>query len=331
MGPATVSTMSIDKKTATNHAMQKDRSVKSRETGVVPSWSLWQSPYLLLGLAVLFWSGNFIVGRATAGIVPPIALAFWRWTLGLLLVVGLGSANIRRDWAQLKSHWKILLLLGALGIATFNTFVYLGLQTTTAVNALLLQSAMPVIILAATFLIYGERPAWRQALGVLVSIGGVLAIAAKGDWQTLATLQFNGGDLWVLAAVAAYALYSALLRQRPAVHPLSFLAATFSVGAIMLLPLYIHEHMAIAQVRPVLPAYLAIAYVALFPGFLSYLLYNRGVELVGANTAGHFMHLMPIFGSGLAVLVLGERFAGYHLVGAALIAAGLALATLRRS
>ncbi|CFX30519.1 Drug/metabolite transporter (DMT) permease superfamily protein [Candidatus Filomicrobium marinum] len=292
---------------------------------------VWHSPYILLALAVLFWSGNFIVGRATTGIVPPIALAFWRWTLGLILVVAVGAPQIRRDWPMLKKHWPILLLLGGFGIAAFNTLVYVGLQTTTAVNALLLQSAMPVIILAAVFLLYGERASVRQALGVLISICGVAVIAARGDWGALAALSLNSGDVWVLAAVAAYAMYSALLRKRPAVHPLSFLAATFAIGAAMLLPLYVYEHLTVARVEPVWAASLAVAYVAVFPGFLSYLFFNRGVELAGANMAGHFVHLMPIFGSGLAILLLGERFASFHLVGATLIGIGLGLATIRRS
>jgi len=295
-----------------------------------PLSRLWRSPYVLLTLAVLFWSGNFIVGRGTAGLVPPVALAFWRWTIGLGLVVCLGAAQIRKDWPTLAAHWRPVVVLGILGVAVFNTLVYVGLQTTTAVNALLMQSAMPLVILAATFLLYRERPGVRAALGVLVSIAGVCVIATKGDWRALATLRFNSGDLWVLLAVGSYALYSALLRQRPRVHPLSFLAATFAVGSLSLLPLYAHEHFVNAQVQAGWASFLAIAYVAVFPGFLSYLLFNRGVELAGANAAGHFMHLMPIFGSGLAILLLGERLAAFHLIGAALIAAGLMLATLGR-
>ena len=298
----------------------------------IHSWlsGIWRAPYVLLTLAVLFWSGNFIVGRSSVGIVPPVALAFWRWTIGLVLALCLGAPHIRREWAMLGIHWRMLLVLGVLGIAAFNTLVYLGLQTTTAINALLLQSAMPVVILAATLLLYGERPGARQVVGVVVSMIGVAVIGSRGNWDALAALTFNAGDLWVLAAVGTYALYSALLRNRPAVHPLSFLAATFAIGTLVLLPLYVHEHTSVAQACPVLPAYLAIAYVAMFPGFLSYLLYNRGVELAGANTAGHFMHLMPIFGSGLAILLLGERLALFHLVGALLIAAGLGLASFAR-
>ncbi|MFV0294782.1 MAG: DMT family transporter [Hyphomicrobiaceae bacterium] len=292
---------------------------------------LWHSPYILLTFAVLFWSGNFIVGRATAGVVPPVALAFWRWTIGLALVCCLGARHIRRDWSTLKRSWRILLVLGALGIAAFNTLVYVGLQTTTAMNALLMQSAMPAVILAAVFLLHSERPSAGQAIGVAISICGVVAIAARGDLQTLAALSINAGDAWVLAAVVAYAVYSALLRKRPSVHPLSFLAAIFTIGSAMLLPLYLHEHLMVAKVQPVPLAYFAIAYVAIFPGFLSYLLYNRGVELVGANAAGHFMHLMPIFGSVLAIAVLGEHLALFHVIGAALIGSGLMLATVRWS
>ena len=292
--------------------------------------TVWRAPYVLLSLASLFWAGNFIVGRAMTGFVPPIALAFWRWTLALVLALLFGFRHIRDDLPRLIVAWPIMLVLAALGIAAYNTLIYLGLQTTTALNALLLQSAMPVAIIAATFLMFGERPGLRQTAGVVVSLAGVIVIAARGDWTVLASLTLNTGDLWVLAAVAAYALYSALLRRRPAVRPLSFLAATFALGSLMLLPLYVREHVLTAQVQPVIPAYLAITYVAALPGFLAYLFYNRGVELAGANTAGHFLHLMPIFGSGLAIALLGESLAGFHVVGALLIAAGLAMATVYR-
>lgn len=292
---------------------------------------LWSAPYVLLTLAVLFWSGNFIVGRAVTDLVPPVGLAFWRWTVGLLLILLIGRQHVVEDFRALKTSWRILLVLAALGIATFNTFVYLGLHTTTAVNALLLQSAMPVVILTLTFFLFGERPGIAPATGVVISMAGVATVASAGDWSALASLSFNGGDLWVLAAVGAYALYSVLLRKRPTVHPLSFLAATFALGALMLLPLYVYEHIAVAQVRPSAAAFLAIAYVAVFPGVLSYLFFNRGVELAGANAAGHFIHLMPIFGSVLAVLLLGESIAGFHILGGLLIAAGLALAAATRS
>ena len=151
----------------------------------------------------------------------------------------------------------------------------------------------------------------------------------EGPLDVLLTLSFNRGDLWVLVAVVLYALYSALLRHRPAIHPMSFLAATFLIGTVMLVPLYAAEISAGLSIAPTPGAALAIAYVAVFPGFLAYLFFNRGVELIGANRAGHFLHLMPVFGSILAITLLGERFAFYHIVGIGLIGAGLLIANLK--
>ncbi len=290
----------------------------------------WNMPYLLLTLAVLFWSGNFIVGRAIAADVPPVTLAFWRWTIGLVFILALGHRQLRADFPVLLRAWPMVVLLSGLGIAVFNTLVYFGLQSTTAVNGLLLQSAMPLIILLFSFLLFREKPRLNQVAGVLVSVIGVLAIACQGDIAVLWSLAVNIGDVWILLAVMSYALYSALLRKRPAVQPFSFLAATFSLGALMLAPLYAMELRAGMRIVPEPGSYLAILYVAVFPGFLSYLFYNRGVELVGANRAGHFMHLMPVFGSILAVLFLGESFRGFHLAGIALIGGGILFAMLPR-
>lgn len=290
----------------------------------------WNMPYLLLTLAVLFWSGNFIVGRAVAGDVPPVTLAFWRWTIGLVFILALGHRQLRADLPVLLRAWPVVILLSGLGIAVFNTLVYFGLQSTTAVNGLLLQSAMPLIILLFSFLLFREAPRLNQVIGVIISIIGVLAIACQGDVAVLLSLAVNIGDVWILLAVMSYALYSALLRKRPAVQPFSFFAATFLLGALMLVPLYAMELRAGLRIAPQPGSYLAILYVALFPGFLSYLFYNRGIELVGANRAGHFMHLMPVFGSLLAVGFLGETIQGFHLAGIALIGGGIFFAMLGR-
>jgi len=313
-----------------NHGPASERAPSGRRYVSELRSRVWSAPYILLMLAVLFWSGNFIVGRAATDVVPPVALAFWRWTAGLVIVSAIGWRHVARDFDKLRSSWPILLVLAALGISVFNTFVYIGLHSTTALNALLLQSAMPIVILVLTFLLFGERPGFAPSVGVVVSMAGVATIASAGDWGTLASLSFNAGDLWVLAAVGAYALYSVLLRKRPDVHPLSFVVATFALGALMLLPAYIYEHFVAGPLRPSLSAYLVIAYVAVFPGVLSYLFFNRGVELAGANRAGHFIHLMPIFGSVLAMLLLGESIAAFHVVGGILIAAGLLLAAAGR-
>jgi drug/metabolite transporter (DMT)-like permease len=289
----------------------------------------WDSAWTLLTLTNLFWAGNFVVGRAVAGQVPPVALAWLRWTGAFIVAFGFAWPHLRRDWPVLMRHAPMLLVLAATGIASFNTMTYIGLQYTTAVNALLLQSAMPVVILLWAFSLYGERPGLFQTAGVAVSLAGVATIAGQGSISRLADLSFNMGDVWVMAAVVIYALYAALLRRRPRVHPLSLLAVLMGLGSMLMLPFYIEEAQAGAAILGGWPSFVAIVYTAVLPSFVAYLFFNRGVELIGAAWAGQSMHLMPVFGMALAFLFLGERIHAYHAIGVALIAAGLILASRR--
>jgi drug/metabolite transporter (DMT)-like permease len=283
-------------------------AAKPRKTMPWGAARLWHAPWLLLVSASLFWAGNFIVGRAVHETVPPFGLAFWRWLGSLALVLGFAWPHLRRDAPVLRRHGVVLLLLAGLGISAYSALTYLGLGSTPAINALLLQSAMPLVILACGFALFGDRAGPLQLVGIAVSLGA--------------------GDVWVLVAVICYALYSTLLRKRPPVHPLSFLAASFALGAALLLPGYVWEHLAGAPTRPSAGAVLAIGYLALFPSCLAYMFYNRGVELIGANRAGQFFHLMPVFGTLLAVMLLGEPFELHQAVGILLIASGIGLASL---
>jgi drug/metabolite transporter (DMT)-like permease len=289
--------------------------------------SLFDLPYLLLVLPPLFWSGNFVLGRAVRADVPPIGLAFWRWGIGSLLVVGFAWPYLRQDWAIIRRNWGMLLLLSFLGVTLFNTLVYLGLQSTMAINALLMQSTMPVIIVLMSYLFFREIVTPLQTLGILLSLGGVVMIIAQGDIQVLTSLALNSGDLLVFIAVVGYAAYSALLRRRPPLHPLSFLAITFILGTLILLPLYLWEHLGGRAMSFDRLTLLTVAYVAIFPSILAYLCFNRGVDLVGANRAGLFVHLMPVFGSILAIIFLGETFQWFHGLGIGFILAGILLAT----
>lgn len=292
---------------------------------------LYDLPYLLLTLTALFWSGNFVLGRAVHETVPPVGLAFWRWLGAFLLLLPLAWSPLQRDWPTLRQHWRAVLLLAVLGVAAFNTLVYIGLQHTVALNALLLQSTMPVLIVLMSFLLFRETVSRRQTLGIVVSLSGVFAIVSRGDPSRLAELAFNRGDLLIFTAVICYAAYSVLLRLRPKVHPLSFLAVTFALGALLLLPLYGWESLHLHRPMPLtVTALAAIGYVALFPSVLAYFCFNRGVELVGANRAGLFIHLMPVFGSLMAIVFLGERFQLFHGLGILLILTGIVLATRRR-
>ena len=291
---------------------------------------LWGNAYLLLSLASLFWSGNFVVSRALVATTPPIAMAFWRWTIAFLVMAIVAWPHLRKDWPLLKQQWLLVFVLGALGTGAYNALTYIGLQTTTSINGLLMQSVMPMLIFVVAFLIYFEVPTKRQLLGIILSFTGVAFIASHGHLLSLAQLQINPGDLWLLSAVIVYCFYSVLLRKRPKVHPLSFLMASFAAGALVLLPFYLHEHLTQGHFPVNLDTTLGLIYLVIFPSFLSYLCFNRGVELIGAGRAGGFIHLMPVFGSVLAMVFLGERFESYHLWGAVLIAIGLVIATLKR-
>jgi drug/metabolite transporter (DMT)-like permease len=287
-------------------------------------------PYLLLTMAVLFWAGNFILGRAFHNDIPPIALAFWRWLGASVLVTWPALPHLRRDHRALAGAWPAVLLLAVLGIASFNTLAYSGLQYTEAINAFLIQSLMPVMIVILSFLIFRERVTPLQSAGIVVSLSGAVMIIARGDMGVLLSLTVNRGDFLVMAAIACYAGYSVLLRKRPHVHPLAFICTTFWIGTIVLLPLYLWESMTVAVMQVKLTSLLVIGYVMVFPSIVSYLCYNRGVELVGANRAGLFIHLMPVFGSIMAVVFLGEMFRWYHGFGVFLIGTGIFLATRSR-
>jgi drug/metabolite transporter (DMT)-like permease len=222
-----------------------------------------------------------------------------------------------------------LLLLSATGVASFNTMTYIGLQYTTAVNALILASAGPMIILLWAFVLFGERPGLRQMLGMMLSLLGVAIVVSHGSLATLAHLSVSVGDAWILAGIVIYALYPPLLRRRPAVHSLSLLVAVMGIGSLMMLPFYLWEIAAGATIRGGLASYAAMAYTAVLPSFIAYLFLNRAVELIGAGRAGQSSHLIPVLGMVLAVLFLGERFHLYHVLGTAAAAAGIFVASLQ--
>jgi drug/metabolite transporter (DMT)-like permease len=291
--------------------------------------ALWNSAWTLLICANLFWAGNIVIGRGVAGLVPPIALAYWRWTGAFLVAVGVAWPYLKRDAGTLLHHWRVMLLLSATGIATYNTMSYIGLTSTTALNVLLLQSAGPLIIIVWAFALFGDRPTLRQSAGVLLSLIGVAAIAAHGSLESLLHLSLNRGDVWILVAMAIYGVYAAMFRRRPAAHPLSFLVATMGIGSMMILPFYVWETVQGGRIQGGLPAWLAMAYIAVFPSFIAYLFFNRGIELIGPARAGQSWHLMPVFGSILAVLFLGEQFYLYHAVGIAMIGAGILFASIK--
>ncbi|MCB1956338.1 MAG: DMT family transporter [Rhodocyclaceae bacterium] len=288
-------------------------------------------PYLLLTLTVLFWSGNMVTGRGLREDVPPILLALLRWLIALALTLPFAWPRFdRSQLAAMRRGWLAMVVLGLLGVGGFNTFAYLALQQTTATNASLLNSFIPIVTIALTWGFLGRRLRQPEAIGVFVSMAGVLLIVAHGSLDTLFGLRLNVGDLWMLVAVLTWALYTVGLQYRPAgLDPMVMLAAFTLVGLVALIPAAAVEFAAGARMTVTTGSLLGVLYTGIFPGFLGYVFYNRGVAAVGANRGSLFIHLMPAFGTGLAALFLGERPAWYHLVGIAMIFAGIFLNTRR--
>jgi len=285
--------------------------------------------YLLLVLPPLFWAGNTVLARGIADIIPPVAMSFWRWTIALLILLPFTWKQTLNDWPEIKKHWKIISLLGLFGIASFNTLLYTAAHSTTAINIALTQSVMPVIIVSISFVLFRDRITRIQIFAIILCTLGAGYIVIHGDWHRLLQLEFVIGDLIMLLAVSLYALYSVLLRKRPDIKPMSFLTTTFAVGVVLLLPLYLWERQTAAPLELTQPVILSLLYVSVCPSILAYLFWNQGIHEIGANQAGLYINLIPLFASLLAVLFLDERFQSYHFVGIILIASGLLLFNLR--
>jgi drug/metabolite transporter (DMT)-like permease len=303
-------------------------SASDSTSGAAPSGNwLANQPYLLLCLTSLFWAGNAIVGRLAAGHIAPATFSFLRWSLAFLIMLPFAWKHLKRDWAAIRARFGIMVFLSFTGIAAFNVLQYWSLEYTTALNTLLLQSAGPLFVAVWSLLLLGVRLTLAQAGGIALSLIGVLVILLHGDLTALAGIAFNKGDIIFTVALLIFGLYSVLSPKRPQIHGLSFIGFTFGCGAACLLPLLVWELLT----RPVMVLdkanLLSLFYVAVFPSTLAYLCYNRGVQLIGANRAAPFFHVVPVFGSIMAIVFLGEQPQLFHFVGFALVLTGVFVAS----
>lgn len=281
--------------------------------------------YIFLVLAVLFWSGNFIFGRLISSSVEPLQLSFFRWFFVFILLLPYMLIHKQRLINSLKKDFRILFLFGALGVAGFNTLLYYGLQTTTATNALLINSSTPIFIIVLSAILLKVKITKIQSLGVLLSSIGVLYLILKGSLVTLLTLEFTQGDLWIILACLDWALYCILLKFKPKdLNAFDFLSITTFIGIVILYILFTLQgfsfEFSFVSSDEVL---YSLMYMVIFPSLLSFYFWNESTIAIGANKAGQFTHLMPIFGAILAFLLLGERLEFYHFIGITFIAIGI--------
>lgn len=287
-------------------------------------------PQLSLITATLLWGGNFVAGKALADDIPPVAISFWRWFFALLILLPFSYGALHQHRAALLAHWRLVAAIGATGIAGYTLCFYQALTATTAINALLFVSTAPLLITLANWFVNRDPVTPWQVLGTVVSSLGAVVVIAHGDATRLLALRFNRGDLWVLAAVLVWVVYSVLLRRRPAtVPPLPFFTASVLAGVVAIAPLAAWGFARGARLALTLPNTAGVIYAALGVSALGYACWTRGVAAIGPDRAGAFLHLIPVFGTTMAIVFLGERLAPYHLIGAALVAGGIGLASLR--
>jgi drug/metabolite transporter (DMT)-like permease len=296
-----------------------------------PGHWLANQPYLLLSITALCWAGNAIVGRLAAGHIPPVTLSFLRWSLAFLIILPFAWKHLRQDWPAIRGRLGTMIVLSVTGIGAFNTLQYWALEHTQALNTLLLQSAGPLFVAIWSLILLGVRLTLAQAGGIILSLTGVLVILLHGDLTALTSIEFNKGDIIFTVALVIFGLYSVLTLRRPKIHGLSFVGFTFGCGAACLIPLLIRELLT----RPVMALdatnLLSLFYVAVFPSTVAYLCFNRGVHLIGANRAAPFFHLVPVFGSVMAIAFLGERPQAFHIIGFALVLTGVFVASRRQA
>lgn len=289
-------------------------------------------PYLIMMLPPLFWAGNFVVGRAVSDQHAPISLSFWRWFFASLILLPFVIKPIWQQRQLIKANFVKVLLLAVLSIAAFNSLAYIALQTTSATNATLLNSFIPIFILVISGIFLKEVISKIQILGVLVSLLGVMVILTQLDANIVKNMTITPGDLWMLLAALDWALYSILLKYlRPkALDPMPFLGSMMVLGTLVLLPLFLINPFNEAPLTWNNEMIKALAYIAIFPSIVSYLAWNYGMQKLGASLGGQFIHLMPLFGALMAVVFLGEQIQLYHLVGGACIALGLWLSMQKK-
>ena len=284
--------------------------------------------YVLLIFAVLFWSGNFIVGRGIHNEIPPMTLAFWRWAVALLIILPFSLGHIVHQFDIIRRNLIILTVLAILSVTNFSIFIYMALKLSTATNTVLINSMIPIFIVMVSWLGFKERITLRQSIGIAISLAGLMFIIANGNLSTLISVRFSKGDLWTICAGISWALYSVLLRKCPIeLNSLSFLATLIIIGTLFISPFYIWE-MSTGKTMNISQASIgSIVYVALFASILAYIFWNKAIQIIGANKTGIFIHLMPVFSIILAIIFLDEKLRGYHIKGTILIFSGILLTT----
>lgn len=261
-------------------------------------------PYLYLGLAILLWEGNLIAGRAFHEVISPLNMAFFRWLMASVIITLVAFPTISSQWSVMIKNWRELLVLGMTGMATSSFLIYKALQRTTAINVAILNTLIPVLILLISWAFYKREISTRQITGIFISLLGAITIITKGELVELTSLHLNFGNLWVLAALPVWAIYTILLQEVPEeLHPVSTLAGAIYAGALLLLPFQLYEEIQSHEVHFTLNNFLGMLYIGGLASVGAFFCWNKGVAGIGANRAGVFLYLMPVIATILSTSI----------------------------
>ncbi|MEQ8364585.1 MAG: DMT family transporter [Cyclobacteriaceae bacterium] len=288
------------------------------------------SGYLFALLATIVWSGNFIVARDLNTTFTPISISFFRWLIATLVILPFAIPHLKRDMRLILPQWRLMLVLSFTGVTVFNTLIYLAAQTSSAFNLSLFAITAPLYVVLFNWLFYKETITTRQAIGFAVLLVGLLTLLSKGNPEKILDLEFNKGDLVMAGAASIFAFYSALLRKKnPAIGNLSFVAATFVLGVIMLIPIFIVEIMSPAVSLPFnTPSVLQLVYIGVGPSVISYYLWNRSVVEIGSTKAATIYNTLPVFSALFAAIILKESILAVQVVSSVIIVGGILLVLL---
>jgi drug/metabolite transporter (DMT)-like permease len=287
---------------------------------------LYQWPGLLLTLTAVFWAGNTVAARLAIDQISPFMLTTLRWVLVAAVLWPVYGGEIRKHWSQIRPRLFAIVMLAVLGMSGFNALYYVAAHYTSAINMGILQGALPIFVLAGAYLAHGTRGGLVQLAGVLITAVGVVVVATRGEPLAILEVEFNKGDLAMLAACVLYAFYTVALRDRPHMPGAAFFTLLALIAAVTSLPLVAFEALTSGVAMPTLQGWLVTAWVAIFPSTLSQLFYLRGVDLIGPGRAGVYVNLVPVFAAVLAVVLIDEPFAAFHAVALALVIGGIWLA-----
>ena len=286
-------------------------------------------PYLLLTLAALQWAGNIVAGRLAVGEILPMQLVVLRWGIVFAALAVLNRRSFAAEWPAMRARPWLLLVLGLTGYTAFTAFFYAAAHHTTGANMSIIQGSFPLFVFSMAWVVRGRRIGPVQGIGIVAALVGVILVAIRGDLAVARSLAFNLGDLFMLGATVAYAIYTIGLEERPQVSSLSFFTAMAGMAFLTSLPLLAGEMATQPFHWPTAKGWAITAFVAIFPSFLAQIFFIRGVELIGPSRAGVFINLNPVFGAAMSVVFLGEVFGWYQAVGLVLVMAGIVLAQKR--